>query len=130
MFSILCVYLYIFVIQTCSVSIIYRVLLVLVFFFFNQKPAYEMRISDWSSDVCSSDLLITATFALSGTSSLGAPPKAAKAWTCASVQSASVSVQVAQAKDRLDAPITATKMCAARLSPVRRSMTTPNLSPA
>src|SRR3546814_3051096 len=26
-----------------------------VFFFFNQKPAYEMRISDWSSDVCSSD---------------------------------------------------------------------------
>src|SRR3546814_8150209 len=25
-------------------------------FFFNQKPAYEMRISDWSSDVCSSDL--------------------------------------------------------------------------
>src|SRR3546814_6646385 len=27
-----------------------------VFFFFMQKPAYEMRISDWSSDVCSSDL--------------------------------------------------------------------------
>src|SRR3546814_2441567 len=27
------------------------------FFFFNQKTAYEMRISDWSSDVCSSDLL-------------------------------------------------------------------------
>src|SRR3546814_8058021 len=26
-------------------------------FFFNQKTAYEMRISDWSSDVCSSDLL-------------------------------------------------------------------------
>src|SRR3546814_4430546 len=26
------------------------------FFFFNQKTAYEMRISDWSSDVCSSDL--------------------------------------------------------------------------
>src|SRR3546814_2056557 len=29
---------------------------VLVFFFFKQKTAYEMRISDWSSDVCSSDL--------------------------------------------------------------------------
>src|SRR3546814_8060663 len=29
----------------------------LVFFFFKQKTAYEMRISDWSSDVCSSDLL-------------------------------------------------------------------------
>src|SRR3546814_9833515 len=29
------------------------------FFFFKQKTAYEMRISDWSSDVCSSDLLDT-----------------------------------------------------------------------
>src|SRR3546814_33783 len=28
----------------------------LFFFFFKQKTAYEMRISDWSSDVCSSDL--------------------------------------------------------------------------
>src|SRR3546814_4148895 len=28
------------------------------FFFFKQKTAYEVRISDWSSDVCSSDLLI------------------------------------------------------------------------
>src|SRR3546814_10696563 len=27
------------------------------FFFFKQKSAYEMRISDWSSDVCSSDLV-------------------------------------------------------------------------
>src|SRR3546814_3499714 len=27
------------------------------FFFFKQKPAYELRISDWSSDVCSSDLV-------------------------------------------------------------------------
>src|SRR3546814_2517961 len=30
----------------------------LCFFFFKQKTAYEMRISDWSSDVCSSDLAI------------------------------------------------------------------------
>src|SRR3546814_9932130 len=29
------------------------------FFFFKQKTAYEMRISDWSSDVCSSDLTLT-----------------------------------------------------------------------
>src|SRR3546814_4063290 len=36
-----------------------------VFFFFKQKTAYEMRISDWSSDVCSSDL------ARSGESELG-----------------------------------------------------------
>src|SRR3546814_1170255 len=35
-------------------------MLVMLFFFFNQKTAYEMRISDWSSDVCSSDLVATA----------------------------------------------------------------------
>src|SRR3546814_8298416 len=32
-----------------------------MFFFFKQKTAYEMRISDWSSDVCSSDLLVAET---------------------------------------------------------------------
>src|SRR3546814_7448885 len=32
------------------------VLVCCLFFFFKQKTAYEMRISDWSSDVCSSDL--------------------------------------------------------------------------
>src|SRR3546814_14579818 len=31
-----------------------------MFFLFKQKTAYEMRISDWSSDVCSSDLLLQA----------------------------------------------------------------------
>src|SRR3546814_1336816 len=31
----------------------------ILFFFFKQKTAYEMRISDWSSDVCSSDLAYT-----------------------------------------------------------------------
>src|SRR3546814_1781237 len=31
----------------------------LCIFFFKQKTAYEMRSSDWSSDVCSSDLLVT-----------------------------------------------------------------------
>src|SRR3546814_3933585 len=31
-------------------------ILLIFFFFFKQKTAYEMRISDWSSDVCSSDL--------------------------------------------------------------------------
>src|SRR3546814_1168784 len=38
---------------------VYHVIVLLVaclFFFFKQKTAYEMRISDWSSDVCSSDL--------------------------------------------------------------------------
>src|SRR3546814_4649723 len=32
----------------------------LMFFFFKQKTAYEMRISDWSSDVCSSDLMVSS----------------------------------------------------------------------
>src|SRR3546814_2235238 len=37
-------------------SITFCVVCVFCFFFFKQKTAYEMRISDWSSDVCSSDL--------------------------------------------------------------------------
>src|SRR3546814_9100546 len=39
---------------------------VLVFFFFKQKTAYEMRISDWSSDVCSSDLPVAGVRRASG----------------------------------------------------------------
>src|SRR3546814_4385017 len=39
------------------------VFFMLLFFFFKQKTAYEMRISDWSSDVCSSDLLAFQLFA-------------------------------------------------------------------
>src|SRR3546814_5058694 len=38
-----------------------------MFFFFKQKTAYEMRISDWSSDVCSSDLTIADAGFLGGT---------------------------------------------------------------
>src|SRR3546814_14256792 len=41
----------------CSVYGVFRWSFLSVFFFFKQKTAYEMRISDWSSDVCSSDLL-------------------------------------------------------------------------
>src|SRR3546814_19733190 len=37
-------------------------LVFMLFFFFKQKTAYEMRISDWSSDVCSSDLLMMDAF--------------------------------------------------------------------
>src|SRR3546814_19995906 len=39
--------LFVFVVSPCFVFV----------FFFKQKTAYEMRISDWSSDVCSSDLI-------------------------------------------------------------------------
>src|SRR3546814_2216792 len=35
---------------------LYILFFIICFFFFKQKTAYEMRISDWSSDVCSSDL--------------------------------------------------------------------------
>src|SRR3546814_1038650 len=41
-------------------SSIYTVFFIF-FFFFKQKTAYEMRISDWSSDVCSSDLDLQAS---------------------------------------------------------------------
>src|SRR3546814_8146658 len=34
------------------------VVFIMIMFFFKKKTAYEMRISDWSSDVCSSDLAI------------------------------------------------------------------------
>src|SRR3546814_1985484 len=40
-----------------NLLISFKLLLFWCFFFFKQKTAYEMRISDWSSDVCSSDLL-------------------------------------------------------------------------
>src|SRR3546814_3293541 len=45
-------------------------------FLFKQKPAYEMRISDWSSDVCSSDLVSTAlqTFQRRAMTRSPAPP--------------------------------------------------------
>src|SRR3546814_2342451 len=42
-----------------------------LFLFFKQKTAYEMRISDWSSDVCSSDLAMSARLA-SGATNRGA----------------------------------------------------------
>src|SRR3546814_253089 len=41
-----------------------------IFFFFKQKTAYEMRISDWSSDVCSSDLISTASILRHGLASV------------------------------------------------------------
>src|SRR3546814_9686562 len=43
------------------ILVLFRFCVCYVFFFFKQKTAYEMRISDWSSDVCSSDLVWLAT---------------------------------------------------------------------
>src|SRR3546814_14404059 len=45
-----------------------------VFFFFKQKTAYEMRISDWSSDVCSSDLRSVSRFIQSPLATSVTPP--------------------------------------------------------
>src|SRR3546814_20950436 len=46
------------------------------FFFFKQKPAYEVRISDWSSDVCSSDLGLGILAALADSDRIIAEPGA------------------------------------------------------
>src|SRR3546814_698618 len=43
-----------YIVYLCCINVC--LVLLFVFFFFKQKTAYEMRISDWSSDVCSSDL--------------------------------------------------------------------------
>src|SRR3546814_4523617 len=64
--------------DVCIIGMILVVLyVVLCFFFFKQKTAYEMRISDWSSDVCSSDLLSLLLFyGLSLTRNLSVAPGA------------------------------------------------------
>src|SRR3546814_7115933 len=58
------------------------IFVVVFFFFFKQKTAYEMRISDWSSDVCSSDLaaptLASKRPALYWTSPATLPPMPAR----------------------------------------------------
>src|SRR3546814_18003234 len=54
-----------FIVFCCSSRLLF-------FFFFKQKTAYEMRISDWSSDVCSSDLTNSFVDNVGATRSLGA----------------------------------------------------------
>src|SRR3546814_9807038 len=56
-------FLYFFVCLVCHMFHYAFVCVFLGFFFFKQKTAYEMRISDWSSDVCSSDLAGKAAIA-------------------------------------------------------------------
>src|SRR3546814_662788 len=55
--------LYVFVLFVFRFLYAFFVFFVFVFFFFKQKTAYEMRISDWSSDVCSSDLPLSGSTA-------------------------------------------------------------------
>src|SRR3546814_4341026 len=49
-----------------------------LFFFFKQKTAYEMRISDWSSDVCSSDLHLDVGFIQAPARIKATPPEPAQ----------------------------------------------------
>src|SRR3546814_7280723 len=50
-------FLYMFAVVYLCVCLHYCCCVLFFVFFFKQKTAYEMRISDWSSDVCSSDLI-------------------------------------------------------------------------
>src|SRR3546814_4535018 len=54
--------------MVCYLLLLYPSCIVVLFliFFFKQKTAYEMRISDWSSDVCSSDLPVKGQMLLLG----------------------------------------------------------------
>src|SRR3546814_3188245 len=52
-----------------------------IVFFFKQKTAYEMRISDWSSDVCSSDLASDNSMTMNGVSTMPSRFDAAAATT-------------------------------------------------
>src|SRR3546814_9402587 len=108
------------------------------FFFFKQKTAYEVRISDWSSDVCSSDLILgsgrafrnrlhdgsgTRIHAATGRPALGHAPKLCKtalALYCARalprhVQPGSVLARYTQRSRTRQCP-----PCARGLSPARR----------
>src|SRR3546814_6073153 len=67
----------------------------MVFFFFKQKTAYEMRISDWSSDVCSSDLFLDSPRIVASTS--------ASDFTFAGLKEGVSTVFLCLPPDRLDA---------------------------
>src|SRR3546814_3604519 len=63
------------------------ILRLLFFFFFKQKTAYEVRISDWSSDVCSSDLGSSPTLSAAISAMRSRPP--ASSGCCSAPQSMS-----------------------------------------
>src|SRR3546814_3787833 len=54
------------------------IIVCVMFFFFKQKTAYEMRISDWSSDVCSSDLLVVVIALAALAASIAVVPRRAE----------------------------------------------------
>src|SRR3546814_5252721 len=75
-----------------------------IFFFFKQKTAYEMRISDWSSDVCSSDLLVeTITGPTGATAASG--KKAFKTVTAIAVSATTTAAVTVGTGDVLGLPV-------------------------
>src|SRR3546814_10591756 len=72
--------------------VLFLVVSLCCFFFFKQKTAYEMRISDWSSDVCSSDLQSKRQSANCGRKSARSPGRfqssRRQAWSGANLRSA------------------------------------------
>src|SRR3546814_8467142 len=64
MYFIFCVVLYLVSLVLFGLFDVGLIFVFYRFFFFKQKTAYEMRISDWSSDVCSSDLAGAGQFVL------------------------------------------------------------------
>src|SRR3546814_2977437 len=97
-----------------------------VFFFFKQKTAYEMRISDWSSDVCSSDLLILSTWVIGERSSSSCLPSSVRGsptrlYHC-SMKLAQYAGKVLNRVTRLDGPTRSTpqaKVSGVKVMPTR-----------
>src|SRR3546814_17797498 len=99
---------------------------VVLFFFFKQKTAYEMRISDWSSDVCSSDLTTSGRVRRpSGRSSIGIfvdqakrvrskPFRAISSPKPASVRSMSASSQRRRRHGRMSGPMSTLRLAPSR----------------
>src|SRR3546814_7943113 len=100
-------------------------------FFFKQKTAYDLRISDWSSDVCSSDLasaLLQRLAAVRGRLSLCADQAAAAKWWL-SMPMASVSAEGPMPKalsTRRTSPLMPGCRHQGRACPLRRARMTSN----
>src|SRR3546814_18770306 len=78
-----------------------KLLLLFFVFFFKQKTAYEMRISDWSSDVCSSDLPASVALRLAGSASLAERSAASRVRNCSSSRPISTAATPVRDRPRL-----------------------------
>src|SRR3546814_8668979 len=92
-------------------------LLCFFFFFFKQKTAYEMRISDWSSDVCSSDLGMPAWMVEAKTPSLMLSVETPRVWPAASGVSHSSAISVTLRSEERRVGKECVSTCRSRWSP-------------